>query len=72
MSYTFETEKTAKFSFYTNQHSSDKTTLAGINPTLSSADSICAGVDSLMAIGGNTPYYDGKGTRTVTQIVYDN
>lgn len=67
----FETDKNAKFTFLTNSHSSHKTTLDGINPTLSSADSICAGVDALMAIGGNAPYYDGNAIRTKTETVYE-
>lgn len=70
MALTFETDKTAKYRFQTTEDGSDKTTLTGINPTLASAESICAGVDSLMAIGLNTPYHI-DGTRTVTQIVYD-
>lgn len=74
MAYVFETERTAKFKFQTNdaEHGGgegQKTTLTGINPTLASADSICAGVDMLMAIGSNHPYYNGKGVRTVNQIV---
>ena len=70
MAYTFETKANAKFRFVTNQNSSEQTTLDGINATLSSADTICDGVSSLMAIGNNTPYYDGKAYRTVTDNVY--
>lgn len=75
MAYVFEHEKTAKFKFQTNdsEHgggTAQKTTLAGINPTLASADSICAGVSALMAIGHNVPYYNQQGVRTVNQIVY--
>lgn len=68
----FETDANAKMNFLVNSHSSDRITLDGINPTLRSADSICAGIDSLMAIGGNTPYYlDDKATRTVTERVFN-
>lgn len=72
MSMYFEKEKIAKFQFLTNHNSSEKTTLDGINASLSSAEIICNGVDSLMAIGGNTPYYDGEAKRTVVENVYDN
>lgn len=67
----FETNPNAKLKFRTTTHASGMTTLDGINPTLASADSICAGVDSLMAIGGNTPYYDAEATRTRTETMYD-
>lgn len=71
MSYFFEIEPTAKMKFVANQGSSDTITLNGINASLSSADSICAGLDSLMAIGLNKPYYDDVATRTVTQTVLE-
>lgn len=67
----FETDLNAKMKFRTTTHASGMTTLDGINPTLASADSVCAGIDSLMAIGFNTPYYDAEAKRTVTQTVYD-
>lgn len=75
MAYVFENEKTSKFKFQTNdsEHGggvTQKTTLVGINPTLASADSICAGVSALMAIGHNVPYYNEQGVRTVNQVVY--
>lgn len=74
MAYVFETERTAKFKFQQNDAAhgggtGQMTTLTGINATLASAASICAGVDALMAIGSNYPYYDGQGVRTVNQIV---
>ena len=69
---TFETDRLAKFAFVTDQDTpSKKMTLNGINATLGSADSICAGVTALLTIGGNTPYYDGEAKRTVTQVVYN-
>lgn len=71
MAYNFETDKNAKMKFRTTTGDSQMTTLDGINPTLASADSICAGIDSLMAIGANTPYYDGEAKRTRTETVYE-
>lgn len=79
MAYVFQTDKTAQFKFRTNdaEHgggagAAQMTTLKGINATLASAESICAGVDSLMAIGGNVPYYTaGDSKRTVIQVVDD-
>lgn len=73
MAYVFETERMAKFKFQTNDAAhgggtAQKTTLTGINATLASAASICAGVNMLMAIGSNYPYFD-DGVRTVNQIV---
>lgn len=70
MAYVFERKPTASFKFKTNQHSSEQTTLQGINATVESAAMICNAVDSLMAIGGNTPYYV-EGTRTVNDVVND-
>lgn len=72
MGYAFETKANAKFRFVTNQNSSEQTTLDGINATLPSATTICDGVSSLMAIGGNNPYFDGKAYRTVTDNVYND
>lgn len=74
MAYSFVKDRTAKFSFIADVNTpSDSITLNGINATLASADSICAGIDSLMAIGGNEPYYSaGKAKRTVIENVHGN
>lgn len=72
MAYVFNREPTAKFKFRADNGSSDNLTLAGINATLASADSICAGVSMLMAIGGNTPVYAGVAVRTVNDNVNDD
>lgn len=70
MAYTFERNRTSSFRFHTTRNSSEQTTLNGINATLESAQTICNGVSSLMAIGGNSPVFD-EGVRTVKDIVYD-
>lgn len=70
MSYVFERKRTASFNFYTNELTGDKTTLQGINATLASAQTICDGVSSLMAIGANSPRFE-NGVRTVKDNVYD-
>lgn len=72
MPYVFNREPTAKFKFRADSGSTDSLTLAGINATLASADSICAGVSMLMAIGGNTPVYSGVAVRTVNDNVNDD
>lgn len=72
MSYVFNREPTAKFKFRADRDSTDNLTLAGINATLASADSICAGVSMLMAIGGNTPVYRGIAVRTVNDNVNED
>jgi len=68
MAYTFNKDKTAKFKFRPKEASSDTLTLNGVNASLSSADTICDGISSLMAIGGNTPVFL-KATRTGTETV---
>lgn len=68
MAYTFEKDKTAKFKFRPKQASSDTLTLNGINATLTSADTICDGISSLMAIGGNEPVFL-QATRTTNETV---
>ncbi len=69
MAYQFNREPTARFKFRTDRDSTDTTTLAGINATLPSADSICAGVSALMAIGGNDPVFGAIAVRTVNENV---
>lgn len=68
MAYQFNRKVVSTFRFNTNAGSTEKTSLQGINASLSSADTICDGVSSLMAIGGNTPYYIGA-ERTVKDSV---
>ena len=68
MAYVFKKEPTAQFQFYTTQGSDDKTKLDGINSTLTSADTICDGIASLMAIGSNQPVFI-NGIRTVNENV---
>lgn len=69
MAYIFNRDRTARFKFHTTYGTgTDTTTLAGINATLQSADTICDGVSSLMAIGGNTPRFFAA-VRTVTENV---
>ena len=71
MAYQFNKKPTAKFQFTTSNDTTDKTTLAGINATLGSAETICDGVASLMAIGGNSSVYINA-VRTATETVYDD
>ena len=68
MAYNFKKDATAKFKFRTNQLSDDTLTLNGINASLSSADTICDGISSLMAIGLNEPVYTNA-VRTATETV---
>lgn len=71
MAYQFAKKPTATFQFKTDTDSTDKTKLAGINSTLGSAATICDGVSSLMAIGGNTSTYIDA-IRTATETVYED
>lgn len=71
MAYQFNKKPTASFQFTTNADSSDKTKLAGINATIGSAATICDGVSSLMAIGGNSSVYTNA-IRTATETVYND
>ena len=71
MAYQFSKKPTAKFQFTTSNDTTDKTALAGINATLGSAETICDGVASLMAIGGNSSVYINA-VRTATETVYDD
>lgn len=71
MSYAFQRKPTAKMKFRTDVNSNDNTTLQGINSSLTSATTICDGINSLMAIGGNAPSYV-NGERTGIDIVVDN
>lgn len=71
MGYEFSKKKTATFKFYTNRDASATTTFAGINATLTSAETICNGVNSLMAIGGNNPEYEDA-IRTAQETVWYN
>lgn len=71
MAYQFNKKPTASFQFTTNSDSTDKTRLAGINATIGSAATICDGVSSLMAIGGNSSVYVDA-VRTATETVYDD
>lgn len=68
MAYVFETQKAAKFQFSANA-GENQMSLAGINATVSSADTICDGIDSLMSIGSNQPVYATEAKRTVIQVV---
>lgn len=68
MAYTFNKQKTSKFKFRPRQENSDTLTLNGINATLQSADTICDGISSLMAIGGNDPAFTDA-TRTAVETV---
>lgn len=70
MAYVFEKDKTAKFKFRPKQLSSDTLTLNGINASLPSASTICDGISSLMAIGGNAPVFL-QATRTTNETVDD-
>lgn len=73
MAYQFNKKPTATFQFMTDTSETDasKTKLAGINATLNSAATICDGVSSLMAIGGNSSGYIDA-IRTSTETVYDD
>jgi len=72
MAYEFNQEKASKFQFKPNL-GENTMTINGINSSIASAATICDGVNSLMAIGSNTPYYDdGLARRTVNQYVVDN
>lgn len=67
--YKFDKEKTAKFKFHPWQGTSTEyLTLNGINASVTSADTICDGVSSLMAISGNTPAFYSA-TRTGVETV---
>lgn len=68
MAYQFSKKPVAGFKFLTNSGGTDTTTLAGINASLSSADTICDGIASLMAIGGNYPDFD-QAVRTSQETV---
>lgn len=68
MAYVFNRKATGRFQFNRTEGSSDQMKLDGINATLTSADTICDGVASLMAIGSNEPVFL-NGTRTVTDNV---
>lgn len=60
MAYQFNKKPTASFQFRNSADSiTDTTKFAGINATLGSAAIICDGVNSLMAIGGNSAYFIG-------------
>lgn len=67
----FNKDKTSKFKFRPLQTSDETLTLDGINASLDSADTICNGISSLMAIGGNNPVYISA-TRTSTETVEDS
>lgn len=71
MAYQFNKKPTATFQFTTNSSNTDKTKLAGINATIGSAATICNGVSSLMAIGGNSSVYIDA-IRTAAETVYDD
>lgn len=72
MAYQFSKKPTATFQFLDSSLTiTDKTKLAGINATLGSAAVICDGVASLMAIGGNEPYFNDA-VRTAEETVYDD
>lgn len=68
--YQFYKNPTASFNFVADQdEATKKITLNGINSTVTSADTICDGVASLMAIGGNRPYfYDANRTAKETVV----
>lgn len=71
MAYQFRKKPTATFQFTTSNDTTDKTRLAGINATIGSAATICDGVSSLMAIGGNSSVYTDA-IRTATETVYND
>lgn len=72
MAYQFNKKPTATFQFRnSDQTITEQTKLSGINATLGSAAIICDGVSSLMAIGGNNPYYQSA-IRTAQETVYDD
>lgn len=71
MAYQFNKKPTATFQFTQSNDTTDKTRLAGINATIGSAAIICDGVSSLMAIGGNSPFYENA-VRTATETVNDD
>ena len=69
MAYKFTRDKTAKFKFHPfSGTSTEYVTLNGINASLSSADTIADGINSLMAIGGYTPNMRNA-TRTSAETV---
>lgn len=69
MAYQFQRDKTAKFKFHPwSGTSTEYTTLTGINASLSSADTICDGVSSLMAVVLTTPVFTNA-TRTSSETV---
>lgn len=72
MAYQFSRNKTATFRFHPYAGTSTEyLNLTGVNASVTSADTICNGVSSLMAIGGNNPVYDGA-VRTSKETVTDD
>jgi len=60
MAYQFNRKPISTFLFYNSESTvTDTTKFAGINATVQSADVICDGVSSLMAIGGNSAFFVG-------------
>lgn len=70
MAYQFTRDKTSKFKFRPQRTSDDTITLDGINANETNAQTICNGLNSLMAIGGNDPTYISA-VRTSTETVDD-
>lgn len=70
MAYQFTNEASASFKVQ-EQESGKYTTLKGINANQASAQVICNGVASLLAIGGIFGVYENA-SRVVTENVYDD
>lgn len=72
MAYIFEKKPTATFQFRNSEETlTEKTTLGGINATLNNANTICDGVNSIMAIGGYSPAFDEAVRTAKDYVTYD-
>lgn len=72
MAYQFSKKPVGTFRFITTDTKpTEKITLSGINATLTSAEIICDGTASLMAIGANYPEFEGA-ERTAQETVSDD
>lgn len=70
MAYVFETESAATLKFTKSENTERTMTLQGINATLPSADSIVAGIQTLLWITDQAADYEPTdGVRTVKQNV---
>jgi len=73
MAYEFETENTATFKFTKSTMTQSTLTLAGINSSVSSAQTIVNGIQRMLWITDQVGSYEPTdGTRTVKQDVIDN